>query len=647
MDEKKTVQLSVSQIETYRSCPRKWWIGSVKKIRPEFDNKAQVFGDVLHAVVGRYQSADELGRDRETGEEVDLYPKDWEYTMNRWTGEPTGHKVTLAEQALIKKLVNIAIEKGYLQRHPQGIVEHEVQMDIMETDEVVVKLIGFIDYAVPDRVVDHKTAKDTRYLKSDDPNSPNWLGRETQMIAYSPEVMTARDTPVTLTHNQFIKEAEDVRQINVTVTPDEIEAGWNKIIETSTEMLRVREIKHWPDTPGPREKNACRKYGGCPYQTVCGGVESLETLSARLDTVGASKYTGSTSTQSETTDMSQFQARLAAMKAAKTGPAQGDAAPAPVNPPAAAQPATPAPAPAAPAAAPAQADDGFTVPPWTNDQCQACKDEHGNNTGFSTIGEPCRICDMFSKQAGGKTSADFDLTMTPEGVCVWQEKNGDLVGQSKLPQHRDGEAPAARPETPPAASKPAAPAEQPPAPNVVRHTAQSALSALAKAKQQPAAPAEEPAKSEQPEQPPQDAQEAQEPAQKTADPIVAFMGGEKVRMKGTPVLGGMPDAEKSKKAFCLAINIESSAGKHATVDLHEAFSRYTQALAEAAGVESWWDISAFDRRDMLSKAAPLFAEEFGTKIVTVSGVGTGETDLSALVTALRPLASTVLVGSPR
>jgi hypothetical protein len=66
-----------------------------------------------------------------------------------------------------------------------------------------------------------------------------------------------------------------------------------------------------------------------------------------------------------------------------------------------------------------------------------------------------------------------------------------------------------------------------------------------------------------------------------------------------------------------------------------------QMAAEIDDAETFYDIHAFDRRDALRKAGKAVAEGL-SGIVVADGVGTGESDLKALVDALRPFATVII-----
>ena len=103
---------------------------------------------------------------------------------------------------------------------------------------------------------------------------------------------------------------------------------------------------------------------------------------------------------------------------------------------------------------------------------------------------------------------------------------------------------------------------------------------------------------------------------------------------------------RPKKGFALLINCgpyRNTGGAGRKVHyLEEVLAILGQKMAEAADVESFYDIDAFTRRDQLAKVAPTVAEEFANEIVMVTGLGSGQSDMRVLVDALKPYAGLIL-----
>lgn len=106
------------------------------------------------------------------------------------------------------------------------------------------------------------------------------------------------------------------------------------------------------------------------------------------------------------------------------------------------------------------------VPPWHYANCTACKNP--GPAGFSSNGNPCRICDDMQIKAGKPSSNDYDITTHGDGRVTWAPKAGQVAvtapatkGSAPLPngdkpvtqrkaQAAAAPAPASQPEAAPA-----------------------------------------------------------------------------------------------------------------------------------------------------------------------------------------------------
>ncbi len=182
--ERRMLTISASQVESFDMCKRKWWLNKVRKL-PEATSTSQIFGTVLHGVIERYLMADDLGRDRKTGNPIELYPEGWQIAVNRFgelcehcagkrfwrhpesessfttttqeqveemansmdgclcvelscekcfgTGKQCEGKINPAEEAAVRRLVDAAIENGVLERLPGRIVEKQFNRAVIKT----------------------------------------------------------------------------------------------------------------------------------------------------------------------------------------------------------------------------------------------------------------------------------------------------------------------------------------------------------------------------------------------------------------------------------------------------------------------------------------------------------------------------------
>jgi hypothetical protein len=96
------------------------------------------------------------------------------------------------------------------------------------------------------------------------------------------------------------------------------------------------------------------------------------------------------------------------------------------------------------------------------------------------------------------------------------------------------------------------------------------------------------------------------------------------------------------KGFTLCVNCSPTKGGNGSVLLlDEIMQRYGESLAAKQGVNSFYMLDDFKRRNALAFAAPVMAEEFGTNIIVVRG---HSQDIRALTDALRPFAEIVYEG---
>lgn len=449
----KPLIMSASQFTTFDSCNRKWWMQRVARLQ-EVPRQPDpfTFGDVLHAVLERYLEADELGRGPD-GKPVDLYPEGWKRVVKRF-GADKGQvrEVTDTEAALIQRLVSTGIEQGIIERLPGRKIEDKVYRKVLDAPACLrcdafgceecggkgydsnVFLMGFIDMALRAEVHDHKSSKSTRWLLG-----PKRLSNDPQMLTYAAELvlraMEKGEPPpetITLRHNQFVKDpdAPVVRKTITTVSRQKAESFWHsRIVPAAQQMLRVRRITEWHEVDGPAENsNACNAYGGCPYQSICSGQESIERYQARvkrrLEKIEkeASTCQGpdvdsgdvqETQRKAESKMAMSIKEKLAAKKAKQQA---ATAAPPPKPAP---EPVSEGSPPTTPASV--EEDDNGDLPPWAQPTCKAC-----SGIGFASNGLPCRICDIKSKKTGTE-SARYTIS-TDDGVTYWADKDGTVIG---------------------------------------------------------------------------------------------------------------------------------------------------------------------------------------------------------------------------
>jgi hypothetical protein len=158
-------------------------------------------------------------------------------------------------------------------------------------------------------------------------------------------------------------------------------------------------------------KNACEKYGGCPYLDICLGKVSVDTYKERFNKSSLEDHK-----KGQADVLSSLLNNNKAPDGEKESTMEGgllerlkkNAA-----------------APAAPeAAAPAAPEK--KIAPWAYEGCPVCSE--GNTPGIHAA-EPCNICVAFTdkiKASGNNPNqpvlADFDVTISEDGIVTWSGK---------------------------------------------------------------------------------------------------------------------------------------------------------------------------------------------------------------------------------
>lgn len=414
---------SAANAET--GCLRRWKFKWIDKL-PEPIRGTQEFGDVAHKVCERWLRADDLGRDA-NGNAVDLYPEGW-------AKGDSGVELSPADQDLIRRLISAAIEKGVLRRTPGRQVE--LPFEIPLSDEVV--LTGRIDLAAPGEVTDHKFLKSLRYLMS--PAKLRESGQHLLYVLAMTYLLKQKKQVVpqewTLAVNGFSKDPDDFRVKRVEVkVPLEAAFEWrDRVLKPTFEKMMALKnmvppipVENWREIDDPINKNAaCGAYGGCAFQGICGGLETVKAHLHRVKKFNEKVVAKATQQplrlQEGTSDMgSAFdKLRNRGQGQASGNPAAPsvvmEAPPPPVKAPRAEQPAPPQ------EQLEAEAD---TPAPWGFKDCtvESCKGK-----GFNARGNPCRLCSGRAEKERGIFLKDYAWKAVGEGKIVWSSNDGENDG---------------------------------------------------------------------------------------------------------------------------------------------------------------------------------------------------------------------------
>ena len=253
---------SVSQIKTYRDCPRKWWWNKVVGL-PTAGSEATELGGYVHAILEHRLKAGDGGWPG---------PKDLpEIPTSKWE----------TALAIAKK------EEGFLpsERQFSSQVEYGFRLP---TD--VVDIIGFIDWIEEDegRINDHKTVGNMRFALDE-----GGLYEDLQGAVYAKAAFEILkwEYPIRFRHLQLPSRDEDAPARTVEVEFDKEQVD-KKMAEALLDMEAMAQLAQEEDPLGVyANRKSCRKYGKlCDFFDRCevhkggGKVGSKTSLLARLGT---------------------------------------------------------------------------------------------------------------------------------------------------------------------------------------------------------------------------------------------------------------------------------------------------------------------------------------------------------------------------
>ena len=228
--------VSASQIETFLSCNRKWWLDKIGEgVRTE--SASQALGKAVHANIESH-------------------------LLN---GTPLDHPLLTFDTFIAEVKGRVGVEL---------LIEHEFRLPGIKDS------VGFIDLVIVDHEVkhveiwDHKTTKDWKYARTADELRSNAQGRVYVLAMYEKYgstytysfghhvILTARAAPARTTRVEFSQSMiEQARSV--------IDMTMNSMVSAST-VVDGRDVV--PNT------SECWKYGGCPYRTKCKGDEPMPSL---------------------------------------------------------------------------------------------------------------------------------------------------------------------------------------------------------------------------------------------------------------------------------------------------------------------------------------------------------------------------------
>jgi hypothetical protein len=397
------LRTSPSQLDNYIACPRKWWFKSIHRV-PEPPRAVTGYGDVAHAVCDRVLQGQPP------------YPKDWHIPVDRFSRKKQHHlAVSMDEQVEIQALIQKAIQDGILSPEPDGKPEMSIEMYL----GAGAVLKGYIDYATHDTVQDHKFigARSGRYYQV------GHLSAAVAMNIYGAHLVEAHDLEsVWLRYNLFTRgEALSVRRVEVEKSRIDLREYMTREIAPCVQgMMKHTQQKlptaQWQAVEGDdRRQEACRAYGGCPYMDICFGKCTVEEHTRRL--TGGSEEARQQAMDSllgekkTTTEPAKEKKKMALNLIDRITQAK-----APVEE-------TKAPIPEAPIPeAPAPETTGTRAAPWAVEGCVACRSNP--IPGLSSKFDVCKICAIKRKALGGPQPADYKI-MVEEGMVIISPKGAE------------------------------------------------------------------------------------------------------------------------------------------------------------------------------------------------------------------------------
>lgn len=622
----KALYISASAIETadinHGGCLRKWWFKHVAKL-PELPKESTTFGDVLHSVAERFLKADENGC--VDNKPVELYPEGWECPVNRWTGLPAKEGISLKEQALVKSLISKAISEGILMRVPGRKIEEPIRnWKIMDG----FLLNGFIDLLEPGAIRDHKTTKDMKWAKSVKKDSSNALSKSVQMMLYGywyyEKAGWPKDMPVALSHQYYVKNENKlhVEKRELSVTWPEVKGFFEQDIQPIMELMAVyRDETDFAKIPLPENtEEACRKFGGCPFATICTEQEApivytrrIEKALTGINNQNYENVANGLKGESNMAEETALQKKVREMREKKMqqqeAPAKTEETKAPEQKPEAEQ----------------KQEVETQVAPWYFKGCKACSDNPIKGLNSSMVA--CRICDAMQNAQQKKTSTDYKWHVDEKGhLIVDDPETGKQVLDVKV-------------------------AEEPTAKEVVAAPEAALTEAEQRAMEEPPIPEKTSL-----DVPPETTTETEQPpARKEINchvppPEIPIPETDK---DGNIVVFDSGNYTHERDKFRLVIHAVvteakvKGGGKFGSpsfrVTAEELLITVEQEMEKIVGVKKWSEYNGFQRKEAVQLYAKAIADMLGTSTVIAAHIPRG-TLLEALVSAIRPYAGEVIQG---
>jgi hypothetical protein len=268
-------------VTDHTECGLAWYNKYVKKLPvPPF--KAGVMGSAIHTCIENYLKAGDLSGHNP-------FEGDWSKGLNT------------NEIDTVKELVTRGIDEGFILKYDQREVEAPMsdgkdnttllkalkptwRSNLIDkfapaTWEIVpgVLLNGYIDLIHDgNKIKDWKSSSNPqRYGLNIDQDSLNYIGHDIQLLIYTTWLRYVRKVtgPITVSHTYFqTKNGDTIKNVEAVIEPETITAFYLWL--TQTVIPKFQELNGLSEGIAnalPHGKDACKKYTGCPYQTICTG----------------------------------------------------------------------------------------------------------------------------------------------------------------------------------------------------------------------------------------------------------------------------------------------------------------------------------------------------------------------------------------
>lgn len=244
------VHYSPSQVDTFDDCPRKWFFQTILRMRPEGDD-ATNWGQAAHKLVEQYLRTGQLPPTEEDGLHQ-INKRVTEYInkhLTRFAGRELSIEVPVQfvfdSPAGVSRWVHGIIDVV----DPSGGVEGDRQFDL--------------------EIVDHKTMKSLFWALNGEQ-----LKYNRQLLMYARGLLDKYPAKlIKLSHGQLQREGPITSQLSSTlVTAEHVQRRWAQTLPLIGQMDELRQAYHPRQVPTcgtPGMHKNCKKYGGCPFLSVC------------------------------------------------------------------------------------------------------------------------------------------------------------------------------------------------------------------------------------------------------------------------------------------------------------------------------------------------------------------------------------------